>query len=329
DENLLNQRRKFEELGRLIREDEEFGLARLNYLMFASANHVASCDPEELLLAGVDGVWIGVESLFTGLEKRRGTDLPALFSSLHSHGINTVGSAICGFDFQTPENIDADVDFYVSLCPTLQQVGILNVVPPTPDWVRMRGEGRLVNEDRPAERNIYGNTFRHAHFSHEELRRIVDGAYRKSYEVNGPAVLRFLQVSLDGWEFCRRSKNPLLYKQKASLFVRRLETYGPMAPVVAEHGPTEAVRDRARELAIRYREAMRPDERTWGMAVGFLQKRAESERRRFEKDGLRRREEPFRVYTYGEGPASPIPYRVEFPEPRGPEPFFQAPAGAA
>ncbi|MBI4868648.1 MAG: cobalamin B12-binding domain-containing protein [Candidatus Wallbacteria bacterium] len=323
DENLLNQKAKWSELGRLIREDEELGLGTLNYLMFASADHVSAIEPEELLLAGVDGVWIGVESCFTQLEKRRGTDLAALFSTLHAHGINTVGSTIFGFDFHSPENVEADIEYYAGLAPTLQQVGILNVVPPTADWARMRREGRLVNEEKPQERNIYGNTFRHQHFTHDALRQVVERAYRRSYERNGPAVLRFLDVSLAGYETCIRSRHALLAGAKASLFRRRLETYAPMADVVAEHGPSEWVRERALDLGRRSREILRPDARTWELTSGFLRKRADSERRRFEREGLRRREEPFRRYTYGET-SGEIPYRVEFPEPLGKEGFFSS-----
>jgi len=78
----------------------------------------------------------------------------------------------------------------------------------------------------------------------------------------------------------------------------------------------------ALELTERYRTALAPDERTWQMTVDFLQRRAASERRRFEREGLRRREEPYRVYTYSGDGGGDVPYRVEFPTPRGAEPFF-------
>ncbi len=178
DENFLNQPDKFQELGRLIRDDQEFGLGRLNYLAFASADHVSALDPEELLLAGVDGLWIGVESLFTRLAKRRDVDMKALFEQLHAHGISTVGSTIAGFDFHTPESLDQDLDYYTSLSPTLQQIAILSVIPSTSLWHSMRQAGRLMGSGDHQQSHLYGETLQYRHFTHQELARRVDGAYR-------------------------------------------------------------------------------------------------------------------------------------------------------
>jgi hypothetical protein len=230
-----------------------------------------------------------------------------------------------GFDFQTKENLQEDIDFYCSLSPTLQQIAILNVLAPTAEWQEMARQNRLVNSNNFPEHNIYGETFVHRHFSHTELRANVERTYRQSYEQNGPAVLRFLQVSLDGYEFCRASKNPLLSRDKARLYSRRIELYAPLSAAVAEFGPTEVVRTKARELTARYEALFSPDPRAMERVRGFLLKRAAAERQRFDREGLRLREEPFRVYDYP-GTTGGKPYDVRYLQPRGSEPFFREPA---
>src|SRR5262249_45050816 len=62
DENFLDYKDRVDTLGRLIREDRSFGLRHLNYFTFGSVSAICKYDPEELLLNGLDTVWVGVES---------------------------------------------------------------------------------------------------------------------------------------------------------------------------------------------------------------------------------------------------------------------------
>lgn len=315
DENLLDHTEKVRRLGKLIREDRVHGLRRLNYFAFASLSALAKYDLEELLLHGLDTVWIGVESKFSDLNKRQGRDPQETFRALHQMGIKTVGSWIAGWDFQTPENIEGDLDYFVSLDPTYQQLALLGVVPPLPLWQSMRNEGRIPETVRWRDYHIYGHTLNYAHFSHRELLDLVDRGYRRIYEEHGPSLLKELEINLNGYEWCLRSSNPLLREQKAGLFRDRCQAFFPVVRTAIAHAPSEKVRGRARQVDRRYRELLGPPTSAEESIAEQMLRMADAEVERRQQRAPATREEPFRRYVYGEGAPRVVgkPYSVTYP----------------
>ena len=113
------------ELGRLLREDEEFGLGHYNFYCLTSNQSLSQWDMDEVMLTGCSTVFIGVESKFApqeGYHKRKGRDIADTFRDLHQRGIMTTGALMLGFDFQNPQNLDEDMAHFVSLQPTMQQI---------------------------------------------------------------------------------------------------------------------------------------------------------------------------------------------------------------
>jgi hypothetical protein len=157
DENFLDYKDRVDSLGRLIRADTALGLRHLNYFTFGSVSAISKYDPEELVLNGLDTVWIGVESKFTQLRKTKGADTVDVFDALHQVGIKTIGSMILGLDVQNELNVVADEDFFIRLNPTFQQISILTVEPSMP---LARLYSKQKQQKYPWENyHLYGQTY--------------------------------------------------------------------------------------------------------------------------------------------------------------------------
>ena len=316
DENFLDYKEKVLALGRLIQSDEQFGLARLNYLAFGSISAIAKYDPEELLLTGLDTLWVGVESKFSPLPKGKGMRVEDAFQRLHSVGIKTVGSWIIGEDFQTPENIEEDKDFFVSLDPTFQQVSILSVLPPLPLYRSLERKGRIPPGVRWQDYHLYGHNIEYRHLRHQDILRHVEDVYRRVYEENGPGMMKVLEVNLNGYDFCLKSQNPLLRKEKSQFFQKRCDSYYFLLRTAREYAPSSRVRSRLEELDRRYQDLFGPPSRTQKDLAELVLRKAEAETARRRTMPRPLREEPFRRYTYAPLEERPAhrPYRVEYPE---------------
>lgn len=329
DENFLDYDERVRHLGRLIREDREHGLEKLNFFTFGSISALAKYDPEELLLCGLDTVWIGVESLYSRLKKRQGLDVEEAFAALHALGIKTIGSFILGMDFQDRDNVVADAESFVRLDPTFQQISVLTVEPNMP---LARVYDREKKRRYPWENYyLYGQTYEPRNFTFVELLEHVERLYRRLYEQNGPSLMRLLEVNLNGYEHCRRSRNPLLREAKARFFRRRVEHYAPLLPACREFAPSERVRARLGDLGRRLTEVCGdPSDGQRLFAQHVLRKAAAEFERRGEGDPPLLKDD-FRRYVYApaaqRAPAG-RPYRVSYPR-RAPEPAArEAPAAS-
>ena len=201
DENFLDYKDRVDSLGCMIRSDQEFGLSQLNYFTFGSISALAKYEPDELLLNGLDTVWVGVKSVYSRLKKTVGAEPPALFDMLHSIGVKTVGSLIIGFDFQDSRTVVGDEDHFVRLNPTFQQISLLTVEPNMP-------LGKIYEKRKqkqwPWENfHLYGETYEPKNFTYSELLDRVDALYRRLYYENGPSIMRMLKCNLNGYQYCR------------------------------------------------------------------------------------------------------------------------------
>ncbi|MCP4269563.1 MAG: hypothetical protein GY777_28995 [Candidatus Brocadiaceae bacterium] len=245
-ENFLDYEEDVKKLGRLIRDDTNFGLKKLNYFTFGSVNAICKFDPEELLLSGLDTVWIGVESLYANLEKLNGYDIKKVFQSMNGIGIKTIGSWMCGLDSQEQNNIEKDEDYLISLNPSFQQISILTDETSMP-WIdkRKKNNGRLY----PWENfHLYGKTFEPRNFTYEQLLDRIENVYDKMYQVNGPSIMRMLQTNMNGYKYCKKSKHILLKNDKAHFFRQRIDAYSPLLKACIEFAPSERVKNLLKEL---------------------------------------------------------------------------------
>lgn len=292
------------EVGRLIREETEFGLSRINLMILGGIRSLEPWEFDEILRCGVSQVFIGVESKLApeNYDKARGRTARQVFHELHRRGIATIGGWMAGFDFQTRENIEEDLAHFVSLEPTLQQLARVCAFPGTPLWERVKAEGRVDPEQLDWRTFSFfgGGGLKPKNLEAHEVMEIVDRGYRKLYETWGSCFARLFNVNMNGWEYCSQHSDPCLRYDRARLH-RRLS--GRAYPFMKAHevfAPNGTVRHRMRGLRQRYEHLFgRPTlaQRALERLYLSLARRAK-EGRLFKLPGNMVKTEPFKRYDY-------------------------------
>jgi hypothetical protein len=268
--------------------------------------------------SGIGTIFIGVESKFAGehgYDKLNEIDARTVFNKLHSMGIRTIGAWICGWDFHNHSNIMEDLNYFVSLYPTYQQLTRLSPFPGTLLWEKLKEDDRVFEvpwEDvhfwSGAQKNI-------ALEPHETL-NLTEYGYDLLYKTWGPCLLRRLDVHINGYDYCRRSSNPFMRRHKAIYCKKFASIIWTLCRAVDRHAPNGVVRRRVRKIDEKYRQIIghpTPIMQTMSKAVDALSvatklKSIVSPLHRFPK------EEPFKRYTYHKKDnGSMIPYTTEWP----------------
>jgi haloalkane dehalogenase len=206
---------------------------------FATAYSLSQWDPEDLVRMGIDTIWIGVEARQATYSKLKGLDVKAIVETLHSHGINTLASLILGHDFHTVENVWEDLEYLISLKPTLTQFLILTPACSTPLFERLKGEGRLL--DVPHKHwDGFHLVYDHPHIQKHEMEELILKFYDEEYRRLGPSVIRYIEKQLRGYLHYKSAADPLL-RMRAEQYRQGCLAALPIFATAARHAPTEEI----------------------------------------------------------------------------------------
>jgi radical SAM superfamily enzyme YgiQ (UPF0313 family) len=196
DENfLLHKRRALELLDQMKANGKAWSM-----YVFSSANAIAKYEMRQLVELGVSWVWLGLESAQTGYSKLQGADTRTLTRELRAHGIRVQGSTIIGLEHHTPENIQAEIEHAVSHETDCHQFMLYTPVPGTPLYKEIEREGRLLADVDLADiHGQYKFNFRHGHIPRDLSKPLLDSAFRRDYEKNGPSLYRLMETMYRGW----------------------------------------------------------------------------------------------------------------------------------
>ena len=205
DENfLLYKQRAMDLLDQMKAKQKAWSL-----YVFSSANALKKYSMRELIELGVAWVWMGLESPRNQYQKLEGTDTVALTKELQSHGIGVLGSTIVGLEHHTPENIVSEIEHAVAHGTDFHQFMLYTPVPGTPLYEQVESEGRLLKDVDLAD--IHGQdhfNFEHAAISREQSKPLLDWAFRRDYEQNGPSIYRLARTMMEGWRRYRNDPDP-------------------------------------------------------------------------------------------------------------------------
>ena len=205
DENfLLHKRRAMELLGFMKANRKAWSL-----YVFSSANAIGQYSMRELVELGVSWVWMGLESPQSSYLKLHGADTLALTRELRAHGIKLLGSTIVGLEHHTPENIAGEIEHAVAHDTDFHQFMLYTPVPGTPLFAEMTQQGRMLEGVELAD--IHGQhqfNFRHAAISREDSKKLLDGAFRRDFERNGPSLYRICRTTWNGWKRYKNDADP-------------------------------------------------------------------------------------------------------------------------
>lgn len=201
DENFLLQKRRALELLECMKRGEK----SWELYVFSSANAIRQYALEELVDLGISWIWLGLESPHAGYAKLGGVDTLELTRQLRAHGIKLMGSTIIGLEHHTPENIRDEIEHAISHQTDFHQFMLYTPVPGTPLYHEMSRQGRMLEEVDLADiHGQYKFNFQHAAIGRDDSKRLLDWAFTRDMERNGPSLFRICRTMLEGW---RRYKN--------------------------------------------------------------------------------------------------------------------------
>ena len=199
--------------------------------VFSSANAIAKYDIRQLVELGVTWVWLGLESAEANYAKLKGADTVALTRELQAHGIRVHGSTIIGLEHHTPENIDAEIEHAVGHDADCHQFMLYTPMPGTPLHAEVQREGRLLDVDMADIHGQYKFNFRHPAISRDLSKVLLDRAFRRDYERNGPSLFRLVRTMAAGWRRYRTDPDARV-RRRVAIEGRQLQ-FGYGAPLWA------------------------------------------------------------------------------------------------
>ncbi|MCE5308479.1 MAG: cobalamin-dependent protein [Acidobacteriales bacterium] len=200
DENfLLQKQRAMDLLDRMKQTGKSWGLN-----IFSSANAIRKYTYEQLVELGISSIWMGLESPHSNYSKLDGADTVRMSRELRKHGITLLGSTIIGLEHHTPQNIKEEIEHAVAHQTDLHQFMLYTPVPGTPLYREMSEQGRLLDVDLADIHGQFGFNFEHAAISREESKKLLDWAFWRDYQRNGPSLFRICRTTFEGW---KRYKN--------------------------------------------------------------------------------------------------------------------------
>ena len=298
-------------------------MERVDWFGFGSIDHIGKFANkygwDALAEIGIGTIFIGVESKFAGehgYDKRCEVDAKEVFNRLNSMGIRTLGAWVCGWDWHDHSNIHEDLNYFISLYPTYQQLTRLSPFPGTKLWEQLRDEGR-VSEVPWEDVHFWSGSQKNTVLETHETLNLTEYGYELLYKTWGPSILRRLDVLLNGYRYSVNSANPVIKKHKSLYFKLHSSLFWCFYYAIERYAPNGIVRRRARKIDEKFRELIGPPTpvmKTLGRSIEGL---ATAFRIKEFFDPLNRhpKEEPFKKYIYEKScnTTGSLPYRVEMP----------------
>jgi hypothetical protein len=261
DENFLLHRRR---ALRLLELMERRGKSWALYV-FSSANALRSYSMDQLVSLGVSLVWLGLEGEHSQYGKLDRTDTFALVRELQSHGIWVLGSTIIGLESHTPKNIDRVIDYAVRHGTDFHQFMLYMPLAGTPLHADLSTQGRMKNESEYDPGDIHGQlifNYRHPQIPDGEEGEMMERAFARDFEVNGPSLARMVRTTLAGWRRYKGHPDPRIRRRFAWEARELATTSSAVMAAVKRHyrrdpamraRMTGTLRDLAREFGWRSR----------------------------------------------------------------------------
>ncbi|HSL22565.1 MAG TPA: radical SAM protein [Vicinamibacterales bacterium] len=205
DENFLLYKRRALELLECMKAHKK----AWSLYVFSSANAVSQYSVRQLVELGVSWVWLGIESVKGGFSKLKGVDTRSLTRELQENGIRVHGSTIVGLEHHAPDTIVEEIEQAIDYDADCHQFMLYTAMPGTPLHAEMKARGQLLDDvELPDIHGQYKFNFRHPHIARDDSKSILDWAFRRDYERNGPSLYRMMKTMLSGWRRYRDDPDP-------------------------------------------------------------------------------------------------------------------------
>ena len=207
DDNFIGDRRRTKDLLRaMVAWRQETGAA-MGFLTEASVNLADDAELCELMIqAGFKRVFVGIETpSVESLQEchklqNKGRDLVEAVKTLQRAGLEVMGGFIVGFDSDTSDIFKRQFEFIQRSGVVTAMVGLLNALPQTRLYQRLKKEGRLEAE------STGNNTQAALNFKPKLSREFLQSGYR---------------------ELMKKLYEPRVYYQRIRIFLKNYHPTGP------------------------------------------------------------------------------------------------------
>ncbi len=261
DENFLLQKQRTKELIELMRNNGKSWSLNI----FSSVKALKQYTEEELLDLGINFVWIGLESPRASYAKLKESDTMQLVEELKRLGILTLGSMIIGLDHHTPENIVDEVEHIIDHGTIACQFMLYTPLPGTPFYKEMKEQERLLDVDLADSHGQYAFNFKHPAISREESKKIMDWAFQRDFEYNGPTYFRLCRTTFEGWKRFRNHPEPRIRNRFRSKVPNLRFLYPPVLWAMEK-----MLREKNKPIAMEIRQLRQEIEREFGFLTKLI-----------------------------------------------------------
>ncbi len=152
----------------------------------------------ELVELGVSWIWMGLESPRSAYTKLKGADTLELTRELRQHGIKLLGSTIVGLEHHTPENIRGRDRARGGARHRFPPVHALHAGARHAAVRRNDGAGPHAGRRRtwPTSTARTSSISSTPPFRARSPRSLLDWAFRRDFERNGPSIYRICRTTL-------------------------------------------------------------------------------------------------------------------------------------
>ena len=229
---------------------------------FSSIKAINMYDPVFLAEIGMETIWVGIESKssqeirerhedikkevdgkktdISSYSKMDKIDIRKTIKSLHDVGINTLISMIIGLEHHTEELVKKDLEYHLSLEPTLSQFLVYTPIPGTPLYECLDKEGRILKDVPWYKIDGFMPNFKHKHIDTEKIRELQMYCFKQDYDELGPSALRFIRKSLTGYLRFRDSEIPI-QQARARIYAANCKMCYPLYGIGIKYAPNDKV----------------------------------------------------------------------------------------
>jgi radical SAM superfamily enzyme YgiQ (UPF0313 family) len=259
EEDFLMYKKRVMEFAEITRKEVRRPVRMLG---FSSIRTIAQYDPVFLAEMGFESLWVGIESKssqelrerkeskkaeiggkeadISSYSKMDNIDIPKTLKALQDVGINALVSMIVGLDHHTDELIQKDLDFHLSLYPSLSQFMIYTAIPGTPLYECMNKEGRILHDMDWHLIDGFRPNYKHKNIAGDKLIEWQMECFKQDYEKLGPTVFRFINIALRGYRRFCDSDIPI-QQARAKGFAKYCKQVRPLFDVGIKYAPNDMI----------------------------------------------------------------------------------------
>jgi len=238
DEDFLAQKKTIDQMIPLNAQEID---KPIFFSCLTSLKSISQYSIDELLMMGLSGVWVGIESLYAQYPKLQGLDPKSILDNLKKVGIIPLTSLIIGYDWHNEITVEEDFQYLFSLRPAFSQLMIYSPCPNTPLWDKMKSEDRLLNVPHKYFDGFHA-LFKHPNFSSHRLEQLLKQFFIREYEEFGPSICRIFDIQLTGYQTLKDHDNSL-FRARASEYKKLcLEIY-PLLKTSIRIAPNSKVKN--------------------------------------------------------------------------------------